>query len=486
MRPDPLLDDSGRHRGSGHDRHFRVKQVTLYATMAIATALSVLLVVGAGFEWWNFREFNQGLTRVAINKTSTSKPTHDIDGQEQNILIVGNDDRSGMTDQEVKDLHVGRVSTLSTDVMMIIHVPANGKNATLISLPRDSYVDIPDHGKNRLNSAYVTGYNAASGDEHAKQAAGANLLIDTIQNLTGLTIDHYVSIGFLGFYRIAKAINGLDVNLCAPVNDHQYSGFVAPKGKQHLSPVRVLQFVRQRHGFDDGDISRTKRQQYFLTAAFRKVASAGGILKLNDVFSAIKKSIIIDGTLDALKLGEQMQDLSANNIVSRTIPYNGFDNNSPVGSVVVVDPGEVKTFINNLIGTADPALTNAKTLAPTSVSVEVYNAGSGIDKAAQSAAEVLKAQGFKVPKYDDAPSTSATTIEYAAGMEAAAKTLQKYVPGATLTKTDVSSVRLLLGSDGLTAKPLPSKPTGSASKPSSASSSAKPKPTKPIDAGCIH
>ena len=101
--------------------------------------------------------------------------------EDENLLIAGNDDRSNLTDAQVKELHVGRDGgSLATDTMMIVHIPANGARATLISLPRDSYVDIPGYGKNKLNSAYAQAYNDASGDANAKQAAGANELIKTV------------------------------------------------------------------------------------------------------------------------------------------------------------------------------------------------------------------------------------------------------------------------------------------------------------------
>jgi LCP family protein required for cell wall assembly len=457
--------------------------------MAIATLLSIGLVVGSGLYWWKYRDFNNGLVRVVIGGgtgAQNTKPSRDIDGKEQNILIVGNDDRSGMTNREVKALHVGHDGgSLNTDVMMIIHVPANGQKATLISLPRDTYVDIPGYGKNKLNSAYVSGYNNAGGNERAKQAAGANLLITTIQDLTGLTIDHFVSIGFLGFYRISKAIDGIQVNMCNAVNDQRYSGMVLPKGKSTLSPVQTLQFVRQRHGLPLGDIDRTHRQQYFLTAAFRKVASAGGIMKLNSVLDAIKKSIIVDDNLDPLKLGQQMQALTANNIVSKTIPYVRFWDNSPVGSVVEIDPAQVKKFINDLVGTTDDALAKAKTIDPRMVSVEVYNAGSGIDHAATTAGDILRSQGLVVTKVEDAAAVDVTTIQYPAGKESQAKTLALYVPGATLVKSDVPTVRLLLGANGITAKALPVKPTGPGKPTTTPTGPTKP-PTKPIDAKCIN
>ena len=99
----------------------------------------MLLLVTFGVYWWKYHTFNTGLHRLAIFGASSGRPSHDIDGKDQNILIVGNDDRSTANDAELRQLGTGRDGgSLNTDTMMIVHVPANGAKATLISLPRDS------------------------------------------------------------------------------------------------------------------------------------------------------------------------------------------------------------------------------------------------------------------------------------------------------------------------------------------------------------
>ena len=93
--------------------------------------------------------------------------------------------------------------------MMVLHVPADGRKATVISIPRDSYVAIPGHGMNKINSAYPTGVNSANGSTPPAR----ELAVETVSNLTGLTIDHFVQVDLLGFYRISNAIGGVPVNL---------------------------------------------------------------------------------------------------------------------------------------------------------------------------------------------------------------------------------------------------------------------------------
>jgi LCP family protein required for cell wall assembly len=362
----PHLDPRGRHRG--HRRPGGGQR--LAALRVFGRTLGVILSVGllllAGYYWYTFRNINNGVPRrnVAVGAQPSGK--NDIDGTDQNILLVGNDDRSNMTDAEVRDLHVGRDGgSKATDTMMIVHVPADGSKATLISLPRDSYVDIPGQGHNRLNAAYVLGYNAAkgAGDSDADaQTAGADLLIKSITNLTGLTINHYIQVSLLGFYEISKAIGGVTINLCKNVDDTTAanraagldggSGFKMSKGKHTISGKTALQFVRQRHFLSGGDLDRVRRQQYFLTSAFRSIASAGLLFKLNAVGNAVKRNIVLDKGLDLVELAKQMENLQANNIVGRTIPTT--DATIDGNSVLAVDPAKVQRFVDQVISPPAP------------------------------------------------------------------------------------------------------------------------------------
>jgi LCP family protein required for cell wall assembly len=355
----PELDPRGRHRGS-HGSRSR-GSVAKPIGMVIGALVSVSLLLVAGYSWMTFRDINNGLDRpnikVGVAPTAVQHKAQ-FNGQDQNILLVGYDDRSNMTNAEIKQLKVGRDGgSLNTDTMIILHVPADGSKATLISLPRDSWVHIPGHGYNRLNSAYADAYYNTKGNKQDKQAAGANLLITTIQNLTGLTINHYVQVSFLGFYEISNAIGGVPINLCENVDDtHAYnvahgedggSGFKMSKGHHTLKGVTALEFVRQRHNLPGGDLQRVQRQQYFLTQAFKQVASVGILTKLRALGTAIKRNIIVDPTLNLLDLARQMENLTAGHITGKTIPttpavISGND-------VLLVHPKQVQTFVDHAI-----------------------------------------------------------------------------------------------------------------------------------------
>jgi LCP family protein required for cell wall assembly len=332
---------------------------------------------------------------------------------------------------------------------------------------------------NKLNSAYAAAYVHTRGSLVAKRAAGANLLIRTVTRLTGLTIDHFVQVGLIGFYRISNAIGGVSVNLCHSVND-SYSGLHLAAGHHSIKGVTALEFVRQRHGLTNGDIDRTQRQRYFLTAAFRKIASAGTLLnpgRLRDLVHAVDRSLYVDSGLKITNLAVQMANLSANNIVGKAIPYEGFNDNSPVGSVVVVDPAKVKAFVNKLIGSGNSALAKAKPVDPSTVRVSVLNGGAA-NGAARRAATRLTAAGFSAAAGDSSTAMSTTTIEYASGQESQAKTVAQYVPGAVVRTGDVATLTLVLGSDGAQVRSTPVKNPPHAR-------STKPK-TKAVDSGCIN
>ena len=335
------------------------------------TVASVFIFSYAGYAWWQYRNLNNGLPTGNFNpRAGQTKP--DFDGKDQNLLLVGNDDRTGLTDQQVRDLKVGRDGgSLATDTMMIIHVPADGSTATLISLPRDSYVNIPGYGMNKLNAAYALAYNHASGSTNDKRVAGASLLTETVSSLTGLTIDHFIQVTLLGFVLISDAVGGVQINLCHAVNDTVAynrsigsdggSGLVLSAGRHTIKGVTALEFVRQRHNLPNGDLDRTARQRYFLTQAFRAVASTGTLLnpgRLSSLVSAVDHSIWVDSHLDLTNLALQMSSLDPSHIIGKAIPFNGFENTS-VGSVEVINPAQVQTFVKNLISPAPKPSTSA-------------------------------------------------------------------------------------------------------------------------------
>jgi len=510
----PHLDPRGRSARRAAERRRRNGQATLHGALigvkVVAAALSLAVVLGSGWAWATYRNFNANIKRLQIHSDS-SAAAKNIDGSAQNILIVGNDDRDTASNAELAQLGTTRDGgSYNTDTMMLLHVPADGSKATVISFPRDSYVAIPGHGMNKLNSAYPDGMN----DSHGDKGKAASLLETTIEDLTGLKIDHFVQVDLLGFYRISNAIGGVSVCLTQGARPARttgemgagidsgyepngsfvksYTGINLPAGTTSVKGLQALAFVRQRHGLPHGDLDRIKRQQYFLSAVFRKLVSGGTLLnpiKLQNLLKAVTKSLTMDESLDPLKLAQQMQDLTAGNVTFTTIPTLGDNPNSPVGDVVMVNTAAMPDFINRLIGNSSQnAYGAAKAADPSSVTVAVVNDtnSNGLER---TNAAALNKLGFKtsIP-----PATSdvleKTVIQYPQGQESAAKAVAAAVPGAAVSQSSkVDTVTLVLGNDGIQVKSLmPAGSSSSSASPSGTASSDGTVTTNAAQAGCIN
>ena len=350
-----------------------------------AACVSAIVLMGSGYAWYNYSSLNRNLHTVHVEGLGKSGRPSDAPagphgtGQDQNILLVGLDSREGLTEQQKKHLHVGSAPSTSTDTIVLVHLPADGRRATLVSIPRDSYVDIPVGGylKNKINAAYADGYSDGTSPEDA-QGRGASTLVATVKQLTGVSIDQYVQVGFAGFEKIVKAIGKIPVTLCADVDDTRRaniaensdggSGFKMTKGPHELDPQQALEFVRQRHNIPGpltDDLGREERQRYFLRAAFDKIASAHTLLnpiRLQHLIAAIDDAFTFsDRNIDLAEFAGQMSQLTAGHISGQSIPTRGFETVDIQGvaqNVVRVDPPAVRASVAHLFyGTPLPGAT---------------------------------------------------------------------------------------------------------------------------------
>jgi LCP family protein required for cell wall assembly len=352
----------------------RIRRISTTVAMVLVAALSASLLVYVGVLWQTVRGVNDlhvipaaGLRKASDEQSAAAHAKNPV-FKGRNLLIVGNDDRSGMTLAQARELKVGLDGgSLNTDTMMLVHLPSDGSRATLISLPRDSYVNIPGYGMNKLNAAYALGYNDTKGTPDQKRSVGISLLIRTIKALTGAPIDDYILVSLLGFVRISDAIGGVPINLCHSVDDtvaHNRtlgipggSGFKMSKGPHSIHGVQALEFVRERDHLPGTDLGRAARQRYFITSAFRTVTSAKTLLdigKLHRLIDAVRASIYADQDLKVLELAKELTYLSANNIHGQAIPTDDYQNVTIPGyplpvNVGIVHPSEVRAFVRHLL-----------------------------------------------------------------------------------------------------------------------------------------
>jgi LCP family protein required for cell wall assembly len=393
----------------------------------------------------------------------------------------------------LKELHAGNDQGLvNTDTVMLLHIPSGGGQATVISFPRDSWIDIPGYGKGKLNSAYAVGAAHGGGD-----TGGMKTLIGVVETLSGLHVDHFVKVSLLGFYEIAKALGPIQVCLKQPAKD-PYSGVDLPAGVSTLDAKEALAFVRQRHHLPRGDLDREVRQQYFLSVELQKVQSTGVLLnpgRLHHVLTAVAGALETDPGLDLLQFATEFKGVSAGKVRFATIPTTGTPTITTSSgtrvSIVSVDFTALPAFVAQVVG--EPSeYTSASAANPADVTVKVVN-GTGTPGLAASTARTLQGLGFHIAGTGNTDGTTRlTTVTYPAGKEAEAKALAAQVPGAVVARSSsVSQVTLTLGTDGrrpATAQSGATAGSGSSSPSAPASSSAQPRsPAKSFAQGsCIN
>ncbi|MEV7026180.1 LCP family protein, partial [Kitasatospora sp. NPDC093558] len=256
-------------------------------------------------------------------------------GKGTNWLIVGSDSREGLSDADEEKLHTGHdVEGKRSDSMMILHVGDKGN--TLLSVPRDSWVPIPEYktssGKtlkattSKINSAFANG--------------NGRLLVQTIELNTGIRIDHYAEIGFSGFVGIVDAVGGVQLHIDQDIKDRD-SGLDLKAGDQTLNGTQALAFVRQRHQMADQDLGRMRNQQKFLSALAHQAASPGTVLNPFTFYPLVDAglgTLIVDNDSGLTDLGSlflAMKDVNGGSGKSMTIPIANPDYRTNTGESAV-------------------------------------------------------------------------------------------------------------------------------------------------------
>nr|WP_106965049.1 LCP family protein [Amycolatopsis orientalis] len=349
-------------------RKGRVTRITRRVAIGL---VSLLALSGTGYAYVTKDKLQDNVaTADILTPREGEPPAPPADDGGTDILLVGSDAR---TDQQgnplplsmLKSLRTEDKAGINTDTIILLRIPKNGGKASAVSIPRDSWVDVPGRGKAKINSAYGVAKARAEQEERAQgerdqakiardsDAAGRRALVQTVQDLTQARIDHYAEVNLLGFYLITEAVGGVPVCLNHATSDKD-SGANFRRGVQTVSGGEALSFVRQRKNLPNGDLDRIKRQQAFLSSALRKVLSAGTLANpstLNSLMDAVHRSFVLDDGLDVLEFAQQVKGVASGDLTFATIPVITTNGRSEDGqSIVEVDPAAVRKFVAGLAG----------------------------------------------------------------------------------------------------------------------------------------
>lgn len=339
----PVLDDLAQlqqddQQGDAPTRRDRPKRRRGRRILAALVSLVLLLAVGVGAYLLflnetvahNVTHENLLPAPSATAGAGSSQGQQLVQGAGVNILLIGSDARPGETFSR-------------SDVIMLMHVSQDRKKVYLIHFPRDMYVSIPGHGKNKINAAFAFGKTP--------------LLVTTLQNMLGVKIDHAALIGFEGFKRMTDAVGGVRV-WAEEASDGKGNGgpVVIHKGWNYLNGEEALGFVRERYELSEGDISRGRRQQAFIKALMLKGLSKETItnpITLAKFISAGTENLTVDNGFDMgeiRSLGLSLRNVRGDDIVFITAPITGFGMTPQGASIDIVNEPLLKLMGEELQG----------------------------------------------------------------------------------------------------------------------------------------
>jgi polyisoprenyl-teichoic acid--peptidoglycan teichoic acid transferase len=308
------------HPGITEERGTRRK---VKRALIVLTALILVLVAGvAGFVGYLGYTVNDNVTHEALlpeNRPPVTAPDGSPvaeTGSGTNFLVVGADTRPG---------DAGR-----SDVMVLVHIPQDGKTVSMIHFPRDLYVDVPGHGKDKINAAYAYGREP--------------LLVQTMENLLKIRIHHVAKTNFEGFKAMTDAVGGVRVYAEEASSGSGDGGpVVIQEGWNNLNGEEALAFVRERHALSEGDISRGRRQLAFIKALMLKAISPATVtnpLKIAKFTDAATENLVLDQDLTISQLRDyavSLRNIRGSDVVFSTAPFTGFGTSPGGASIDIVD-----------------------------------------------------------------------------------------------------------------------------------------------------
>ncbi|MEU6323395.1 LCP family protein [Streptomyces sp. NPDC047009] len=464
--------DRGRSRRRARTRHrARPKRRGRRALRITGICLAVVVLAAGGAGWWFYHRLNGNINSVALDGSGGSERPDALDRTPINILVMGTDGRTSATDCKLgggcsqTGVQTGKGNA---DVEMVVHIAADRSNATVMSIPRDTMIQVPacaDPTSQHSTRGYYGQINSALFYGPACQVA-------TIHQLTGIPIDHFVKLDFSGVVSMSDAVGGVSVCVSDNVYD-TYSHLKLSKGTHTLKGVAALEFVRSRHGFGVGsDLDRTYAQHLFLGAMIRKFKSAGTLTDPTAVYGladAATKALTVDNGLGSINkligLATDLNKVPSKRITFTTMQTAPDPNNS---NRVVPDTGSKSLFETiandqSLTGSdgkksaAASATATGQPVDPARIAVTIEN-GTSIPGRASQLAAALTGKGFSQKTTTaNAPTTQATTLTYGTGQKPQAQAVADALglPTSHLKQTTSSGLTLVIGGDWSTGTTYP-------------------------------
>jgi LCP family protein required for cell wall assembly len=452
----------------------------------IALSVVGVLVLLTGSAYGYLKYLDSKITTTQRNGGSEGVPEAEEDAfgrKPLNIVLIGNDSRKGLGKKYGAAEHEQGLA----DVTILMHVAADRTNATLVSIPRDTMVQIPKcvvDGKTYPASKGLQSFNTSLAN------GGPPCTVSTIDKMLGVQVDHYIMIDFTGVKKMTDAVDGVDMCIAEPINDpvlpNQGGGtdLKLDAGDQNLSGETALKFLRARHAFGDGsDLARIKAQKAFLMALTRKLKSSASLTNVDGMLTLAKiavESLTVDkglGSVDKLiSLGNQLKKVPEKRMAFTTLPVEDY----PPNPKAKVQPKQPEA--NNLLTMlrTDTAVTKDDKPAteapgppappsatpeppkidPATLKVDVRN-GSGVSKKATVVAADLVGRRFvavNAGNAKDGKTHELSTLTYPKGRLDAAKSLAASIglPDSALIESKVAAVtrfELLIGKDYPVAAP---------------------------------
>ncbi|WP_344525567.1 LCP family protein [Streptomyces albiaxialis] len=402
--------------------------------------LTTLVLGTAGAGLWVYRHLDGNITSADLDQHLGGNRPQKLASRSMNILVVGSDSRAGANAKYGKGMR-----TMQSDTLMVVHLSADRKWATVMSLPRDSYVRIPscDRGDGTTSAPHSFKINEsfAIGGSKGDISRAAACTIKTVEANTGLRMDHFMSLDFQGFKGMVNALGGVEVCPKEPIHDAKAHLDMEP-GCQTVRDEKALGYVRSRYSMGDGsDLGRIGRQQEFMRAlaekARKKVTSPD---ELYGFLDETTKSLTTDKDLAGLKplynLANEVKGIPKDRLTFLTVP------NYPRQADVPSDKANVVWQYPQAAGLFDKLAhdkevdkeqleASSKDPVPTrSVRVRVLD-GTGTGGRAAEAAEDLRELGFTVASTGDAPEpVRRTTVGYPDALRRSAEVLAARLPYA--------------------------------------------------------